>query len=229
MGDDQGETPKHAAAVRDDQTPKSLAPLPLPSTESSNIAETDARPPRREELLFHKILYQSDVGRFNRLVIPRHLAEAHFPSLKNGSNGYNKEMLQLADRQNRTWEVKFEYCPRSQSYSFTKGWKNFVKGHKLQKDCKLCFYKIFPQMNANHYVVDYENPAPDQTSRLSDQDNTRKMRYVRSGPNVARSRRPHGDKHEEPPRKILRLLGKDIICSHQNAANGDNAEDGGRT
>nr|DAD24015.1 TPA_asm: hypothetical protein HUJ06_025478 [Nelumbo nucifera] len=131
------------------------------SSSSNHTTGINARPMQQQRLLFQKILSSSDVGRFNRLVIPSVQARAHFPTLKIDENMYKVEILRLIDNQNRTWEVKFEFLPRNRTFVLSRGWKKFVRHHDLRKDGVIRFYEIInSERNHLHYSVEYENPPP---------------------------------------------------------------------
>nr|WGJ63844.1 RAV2 [Hemerocallis fulva] len=73
------------------------------------------------EQLFEKTVTPSDVGKLNRLVIPKQYAEKHFP-LKSGSL-----LLSFEDECGKVWRFRYSYWNSSQSYVLTKGWSRFVK------------------------------------------------------------------------------------------------------
>ncbi|MCO5576417.1 hypothetical protein L7F22_030227 [Adiantum nelumboides] len=83
------------------------------------------------EQLFEKSLTPSDVGKLNRLVIPKQHAERYFP-LTNRHNEKGGLMLTLQDSSGKMWRFRYSYWSSSQSYVFTKGWSAFVKEKKLK-------------------------------------------------------------------------------------------------
>ncbi|KNA10884.1 hypothetical protein SOVF_139930 [Spinacia oleracea] len=87
-----------------------------------------------QEQLFEKVVTPSDVGKLNRLVIPKQHAEKHFPL--QGGNGtgtgtYSSSskgvLLNLEDVNEKVWRFRYSYWNSSQSYVLTKGWSRFVK------------------------------------------------------------------------------------------------------
>ncbi|KAJ7544883.1 hypothetical protein O6H91_09G097300 [Diphasiastrum complanatum] len=83
------------------------------------------------EHLFYKIVTPSDVGKLNRLVIPKQHAERCFPL----DPSLRKRGLLLSFRDHATgksWWFRYSYWSSSQSYVLTKGWIRFVKEKKLQ-------------------------------------------------------------------------------------------------
>ncbi|KAL6575051.1 hypothetical protein OROMI_012336 [Orobanche minor] len=84
------------------------------------------------ERLFEKPLTPSDVGKLNRLVIPKQHAERHFP-LNGGAAepGENGLLLGFEDETGKSWRFRYSYWNSSQSYVLTKGWSRFVKEKRL--------------------------------------------------------------------------------------------------
>ncbi|KAK4348321.1 hypothetical protein RND71_031076 [Anisodus tanguticus] len=91
------------------------------------------------EHLFEKPLTPSDVGKLNRLVIPKQHAEKYFPlSGNNNNNNNNNEsgtekglLLNFEDESGKSWRFRYSYWNSSQSYVLTKGWSRFVKEKTL--------------------------------------------------------------------------------------------------
>ncbi|XP_074577007.1 B3 domain-containing protein Os11g0156000-like [Curcuma longa] len=81
------------------------------------------------EHMFEKPLTPSDVGKLNRLVIPKQHAEKYFPL--NGNSGEKGLLLSFDDESGKTWQFRYSYWTSSQSYVLTKGWSRFVKEKKL--------------------------------------------------------------------------------------------------
>ncbi|XP_075078508.1 B3 domain-containing protein At2g36080 isoform X2 [Nicotiana tabacum] len=89
-----------------------------------------------KEHLFEKPLTPSDVGKLNRLVIPKQHAEKYFPL--SGNNNNNNEsgtekglLLGFEDESGKSWRFRYSYWNSSQSYVLTKGWSRFVKEKRL--------------------------------------------------------------------------------------------------
>ncbi|KAK4345809.1 hypothetical protein RND71_035985 [Anisodus tanguticus] len=85
-----------------------------------------------KEHLFEKPLTPSDVGKLNRLVIPKQNAEKYFPLngpiIESGEKGF---LLSFEDELGKLWKFRYSYWNSSQSYVLTKGWTRFVKEKKL--------------------------------------------------------------------------------------------------
>ncbi|XP_031128146.1 B3 domain-containing protein At2g36080-like isoform X2 [Ipomoea triloba] len=87
-----------------------------------------------KEPLFEKPLTPSDVGKLNRLVIPKQHAEKYFPltGQEPGGGGAEKGLLlTFEDECGKTWRFRYSYWNSSQSYVLTKGWSRFVKEKRL--------------------------------------------------------------------------------------------------
>ncbi|CAH9114910.1 unnamed protein product [Cuscuta europaea] len=100
------------------------------------ISPTFTKPARNNnssrEPLFEKAVTPSDVGKLNRLVIPKQHAERHFP-LQNGAGAGPKGiLLNFEDQSGKVWRFRYSYWNSSQSYVLTKGWSRFVKEKSLK-------------------------------------------------------------------------------------------------
>ncbi|PIN09498.1 hypothetical protein CDL12_17918 [Handroanthus impetiginosus] len=85
---------------------------------------------KAREHLFEKAVTPSDVGKLNRLVIPKQHAEKHFP-LQSG-NVSKGVLLNFEDIGGKVWRFRYSYWNSSQSYVLTKGWSRFVKEKDLR-------------------------------------------------------------------------------------------------
>ncbi|CAN7020199.1 hypothetical protein BRARA_F00801 [Brassica rapa] len=85
---------------------------------------------RSAEALFEKAVTPSDVGKLNRLVIPKHHAEKHFP-LPSSNVSVKGVLLNFEDVTGKVWRFRYSYWNSSQSYVLTKGWSRFVKEKNL--------------------------------------------------------------------------------------------------
>ncbi|KAG2331144.1 hypothetical protein Bca52824_002324 [Brassica carinata] len=98
------------------------------------------------EHMFDKVLTPSDVGKLNRLVIPKQHAENYFP-LEDNQTG---TMLDFQDRNGKMWRFRYLYWSSSQSYVMTKGWIRFVKDKNLENGDTISFHR--------GYVLDDNEP-----------------------------------------------------------------------
>lgn len=97
--------------------------------------------------LFQKELTPSDVGKLNRLVIPKKYAVKYFPRIsasttENVEHVDDDRDLQLLffDKMMRQWKFRYCYWKSSQSYVFTRGWNRFVKEKQLKANDTIAFY-----------------------------------------------------------------------------------------
>lgn len=89
-----------------------------------------------KEPMFEKPLTPSDVGKLNRLVIPKQHAEKYFPlsggaGADSGSSSDKGLLLSFEDESGKYWRFRYSYWNSSQSYVLTKGWSRYVKEKRL--------------------------------------------------------------------------------------------------
>ncbi|KAJ4710570.1 AP2/ERF and B3 domain-containing transcription factor [Melia azedarach] len=94
---------------------------------------------KAREQLFEKAVTPSDVGKLNRLVIPKQHAEKHFP-LESGSTSKGV-LLNFEDVTGKVWRFRYSYWNSSQSYVLTKGWSRFVKEKNLKAGDIVSFHR----------------------------------------------------------------------------------------
>ncbi|KAK9153603.1 hypothetical protein Sjap_001083 [Stephania japonica] len=108
----------------------------------------------RKEHMFEKPLTPSDVGKLNRLVIPKQHAEKYFPlgrvvdssaaaaaaaAAESSSKGF---LLSFEDESGKPWRFRYSYWTSSQSYVLTKGWSRFVKENRLDAGDVVSFDRL---------------------------------------------------------------------------------------
>ncbi|KAI3867224.1 hypothetical protein MKW98_001658 [Papaver atlanticum] len=126
--------------------------LSLSTTASANDAAVSY------QQLFQKELTPSDVGKLNRLVIPRRFAEKYFPEVSKEEKHpgvIDDIQLSFFDREMKRWTFRYCYWRSSQSYVFTRGWSRFVKDKKLEAKDVVTFYKCQKEQKA-YYMIDVE-------------------------------------------------------------------------
>lgn len=94
--------------------------------------------------LFQKELTPSDVGKLNRLVIPKKFALKYFPTCgkeheEEEDSDIDMQMV-FYDRSMKLWKFRYCYWRSSQSFVFTRGWNQFVKEHQLKANDTVSFY-----------------------------------------------------------------------------------------
>ncbi|XP_042455155.1 B3 domain-containing protein Os06g0107800-like [Zingiber officinale] len=125
------------------------------------------------ELMFEKVVTPSDVGKLNRLVIPKQHAERHFPVPESSAGESTKGVLLSFEDActGRAWRFRYSYWSSSQSYVITKGWSRFVKEKGLlagdtvsfARSRQLFFIDCKRQKRSasyNCYLNDYNNYQP---------------------------------------------------------------------
>ncbi|GLJ08184.1 hypothetical protein SUGI_0083420 [Cryptomeria japonica] len=107
------------------------------------------------EHLFDKAVTPSDVGKLNRLVIPKQHAEKCFP-LRTAGTGV---LLNFEDPKGKTWRFRYSYWNSSQSYVFTKGWSRFVKENCLRAGDVVRFQRSIATGGAGHLYIAFRRRA----------------------------------------------------------------------
>uniref|UniRef100_A0A0D9WKW6 TF-B3 domain-containing protein n=1 Tax=Leersia perrieri TaxID=77586 RepID=A0A0D9WKW6_9ORYZ len=87
----------------------------------------------RREHMFEKVVTPSDVGKLNRLVVPKQYAEKYFPlgAAARSSPAGTVLCFEDAGGGGETWRFRYSYWSSSQSYVITKGWSRFVRDKRL--------------------------------------------------------------------------------------------------
>ncbi|XP_010551303.1 PREDICTED: AP2/ERF and B3 domain-containing transcription repressor RAV2-like [Tarenaya hassleriana] len=103
----------------------------------NGTGQNDDAGKKTREVLFEKAVTPSDVGKLNRLVIPKQHAEKHFPLPTSSSNGNGTSstkgvLMNFEDVTGKVWRFRYSYWNSSQSYVLTKGWSRFVKEKNLR-------------------------------------------------------------------------------------------------
>ncbi|KAJ0781245.1 putative transcription factor B3-Domain family [Helianthus annuus] len=105
---------------------------PYPVMDSSphlSTTDQDSTHQLSKQPMFEKPLTPSDVGKLNRLVIPKQHAEKYFPlSALDQQKGF---LLSFEDETGKPWRFRYSYWNSSQSYVLTKGWSRYVKEKRL--------------------------------------------------------------------------------------------------
>lgn len=127
---------------------------------------------REQVFLFEKTVTPSDVGKLNRLVIPKQHAEKHFPlqPVQAGSDvaGTTKGvLLNFEDVNRKVWRFRYSYWNSSQSYVLTKGWSRFVKENRLKAGDVVSFLRSNTSAQHPQLYIDCKtsgtgpSPGPD--------------------------------------------------------------------
>ncbi|KAJ4730610.1 AP2/B3-like transcriptional factor family protein [Rhynchospora pubera] len=108
------------------------------------------------EPLFEKVVTPSDVGKLNRLVVPKQHAERHFPRLEAPTAGTQLSFQDSATGEH--WHFRFSYWSSSQSYVMTKGWSRFVRQKKLSAGDTVYFLR--DSTRQNRFFISYRHRSP---------------------------------------------------------------------
>ncbi|XP_047342677.1 B3 domain-containing transcription factor NGA2-like [Impatiens glandulifera] len=130
------------------------------SSSSSSSPSSSSTTILQKEHMFDKVVTPSDVGKLNRLVIPKQHAQKYFPlerTLTKTTETWNvvvdnsttttttEKGLLLNFEEDRTagkiWRFRYSYWSSSQSYVITKGWSRFVKDKKLNSGDVISFHR----------------------------------------------------------------------------------------
>ncbi|XP_078440588.1 B3 domain-containing protein Os03g0120900-like [Wolffia australiana] len=107
-----------------------------------------------KEHMFDKVVTPSDVGKLNRLVIPKQHAERFFPLDATA----NEKGLQLSfeDSTGKPWRFRYSYWNSSQSYVMTKGWSRFVKEKRLDAGDTVSFCRGVGEAFRHRLFIDWK-------------------------------------------------------------------------
>ncbi|KAJ4774670.1 AP2/B3-like transcriptional factor family protein [Rhynchospora pubera] len=149
-----------------DPKPFTIQFITSPSSSSSITTEIQKESGGEREPMFSKVLTPSDVGKLNRLVIPKQQAERYFPLL-GLSSPYKGAELRFFDRAGTQWHFRYCYWGSSQSYVMTKGWSRFVREHNLSPGDTITFFRDFKY---GYFFIDFCHSRPaDPSPRAVDE------------------------------------------------------------
>ncbi|WOL10619.1 B3 domain-containing protein [Canna indica] len=113
-----------------------------------------------KEHMFDKVVTPSDVGKLNRLVIPKQHAERYFP-LHAAADDRKGLLLSFEDRTGKSWRFRYSYWNSSQSYVMTKGWSRFVKDKRLDAGDTVSFGRGVGESGCNRLFIDWNRRPPE--------------------------------------------------------------------
>ncbi|URE25859.1 B3 [Musa troglodytarum] len=108
--------------------------------------------------MFDKVVTPSDVGKLNRLVIPKQHAERYFPL--DASANEKGLLLSFEDRTGKSWRFRYSYWNSSQSYVMTKGWSRFVKEKRLDAGDTVSFSRGVGDSGRHSLYIDWKRRPP---------------------------------------------------------------------
>ncbi|KAF3434161.1 hypothetical protein FNV43_RR25264 [Rhamnella rubrinervis] len=126
-----------------------------PEAEAEVAADHHQQQQRIEwEHMFDKVVTPSDVGKLNRLVIPKQHAEKYFPL--DSTTNEKGLLLNFEDRNGKPWRFRYSYWNSSQSYVMTKGWSRFVKEKKLDAGDIVSFQRGVGHLGRERLYIDWK-------------------------------------------------------------------------
>lgn len=141
-----------------------------PSSSSSSICwidppaesavERTAAPLVEREHMFNKVVTPSDVGKLNRLVIPKQHAQRYFP-LDPASGDKGLLLCFEEGSTGKPWRFRYSYWNSSQSYVMTKGWSRFVKEKRLDAGDTVSFSRGVGTAGRGRLFIDWIRRSPD--------------------------------------------------------------------
>ncbi|KAL4342537.1 hypothetical protein GQ457_08G034120 [Hibiscus cannabinus] len=145
-------------------TTASAADSKLLDSDSTLELRSGATADIEKEHMFDKVVTPSDVGKLNRLVIPKQHAEKYFPL--DSSTNEKGLLLNFEDRNGNVWRFRYSYWSSSQSYVMTKGWSRFVKDKKLDAGDIVSFQRGAGEVGNDRLFIDWRRRphAPDLVS-----------------------------------------------------------------
>lgn len=123
------------------------------STTGTGVSSSDAVCIEKEHM-FDKVVTPSDVGKLNRLVIPKQYAEKYFPL--DPTSGEKGLLLSFEDRTGKPWRFRYSYWNSSQSYVMTKGWSRFVKEKRLDAGDTVSFGRGVGEQARDRLFIDWK-------------------------------------------------------------------------
>lgn len=129
--------------------PLTLQQASIDSTHSSssvNIPQVNGEQECIRTYLFGKVLNRSEVGKADRLVIPK-IFSGCFPSISNGDESSLEERpvndveLGFYDQSMTLWKFRYCYWRKSKTYSLSRGWRKFVEEKDLSYKDEVVFFK----------------------------------------------------------------------------------------
>ncbi|KAK7294570.1 hypothetical protein RJT34_17459 [Clitoria ternatea] len=149
LGSNKGEANSQRSGAAATSSSCSSSSSPSCANNGNNLLQQ----PAEKEHMFDKVVTPSDVGKLNRLVIPKQHAEKYFPL---DSNANEKGMLlNFEDRNGKLWRFRYSYWNSSQSYVMTKGWSRFVKEKKLDAGDIVSFQRGVGELYRHRLYIDW--------------------------------------------------------------------------
>ncbi|CAO2180857.1 unnamed protein product [Urochloa humidicola] len=176
--------------------------------------------------LFEKAVTPSDVGKLNRLVVPKQHAEKHFPLRRRSSSPETTSpetaatgkgvLLNFEDGEGKVWRFRYSYWNSSQSYVLTKGWSRFVREKGLRAGDTIVFsHSTYGQ--EKQLFIDCKKvavPEPEEKAKEAGRVVVRLFGVDIAGDECKKRARPVGMELEQGQE----LLKKQCVAHHRSPA-----------
>ncbi|XP_010505139.1 PREDICTED: B3 domain-containing protein At2g36080 [Camelina sativa] len=176
-----------------------------------------------KEALFEKPLTPSDVGKLNRLVIPKQHAERYFPLAAAAADAVEKGLLLcFEDEEGKPWRFRYSYWNSSQSYVLTKGWSRYVKEKNLDAGDVVLFHRH--RADGGRFFIGWRRRGDSSSSSDSyrhHQSNASLQYHPHAGAQAVESQRVNS--------KTLRLFGVNMECQLDSDWSEPSTPDGSNT
>ncbi|KAL8145294.1 AP2/ERF and B3 domain-containing transcription factor At1g50680-like [Apium graveolens] len=136
------------------------------SSSSVNVPQVNGEQECIRTKLFGKVLTRTDVGRADKLVIPRIFAGC-FPSIPDEDESSLEERpindveLGFYDQSMKLWKFRYCYWRKNKSYSLSKGWRKFVQEKDLSSGDEVIFFKCERVEDTSvvdtYFMIDVQN------------------------------------------------------------------------
>ncbi|KAI8524087.1 hypothetical protein RHMOL_Rhmol13G0122200 [Rhododendron molle] len=102
-------------------------------------------------------LFEMEVPKTNRLVIPFELASTHFPPLHTRKpNEKQVETLEFTDSQNHEWYMPIQYYRDEHGFMILTGWQKFSTQYNLQPMDLIRILIPVPRLHTHHFLIEVE-------------------------------------------------------------------------
>ncbi|OEL20269.1 putative AP2/ERF and B3 domain-containing protein [Dichanthelium oligosanthes] len=118
--------------------------------------------------LFEKTVTPSDVGKLNRLIVPRKHVERYLPPLSTTEKATGKGVvLAIEDSEGKVWRFRYSFWNSSQSYVLSKGWMRFVQEKGLRAGDTVSFSR-WTFGPGERLLIDYRKKPEEEDAGMAD-------------------------------------------------------------
>ncbi|KAL6978822.1 hypothetical protein U1Q18_020490, partial [Sarracenia purpurea var. burkii] len=105
------------------------------------------------------LLFEMEIPRSNRLIIPAQAAAAYFPPLAvplGGEAPKKVETLQLTDSESLEWYMPVTYFRDERAFMILRGWQEYADLYNLKPFDLIRFYRPVPRLNTHHFLIEHQ-------------------------------------------------------------------------